>query len=74
VSDLRWRPSMFAPVVVHLVRDGGTAFTSDRYPGERYVHAACGQDTSIDGVEVLDSRRCPECLVWLERNSNNGKG
>lgn len=66
VSDPRWRPSMFAPVVVHLVRDGGTAFTSDRYPGERFVHGACGQDTHPEHEETLESIRCPECLSWLE--------
>lgn len=67
-NGLVWRPSMFAPVVVHLVRDGVTAYTSPRYPGERYVHAACGQDCSVDKGISFDSRKCPECLIWLERH------
>lgn len=69
-DGLVWRPSMFAPVVVHVVQDGSTAYVSERYPGQRFVHAACGQDTSIDGGERFDSMRCPECLSWLGRNGD----
>jgi hypothetical protein len=69
VSDLTWRPSMFAPVVVHLTREGDPAYTSERYPGQRFVHAACGQDTNADDVRGLESIECPECLVWLRNNS-----
>lgn len=66
-----WRPSMYAPKVSHITREGDPAYTSERYPGERWVHSACGQNTSADGEESLDSIRCPECLVWLR---NNGGG
>jgi hypothetical protein len=68
VSDLRWRPSMFAPVVVHLTREGDRAYTSDRYPGERWVYGACGQNTSADGVPAAESVKCPECVLWLENH------
>jgi hypothetical protein len=72
VSDLVWRPSMFAPVVAHLAREGSTAYTSDQYPGERWVHAACGQRTDPDAVEGLESMRCPECLAWLRGRRGEG--
>lgn len=69
---LVWRPSMFAPRVVHLAREGDTAYTSEEHPGERWVHAACGQRTSVDQGESFDSMRCPECLSWLNGNGSAG--
>ncbi len=68
MSDLVWRPSMFAPVVVHLTREGDTAYVSDRYPGQRFVHGACGQDTNADAVRGPDSIECPECVLWRENH------
>jgi hypothetical protein len=65
VTGLTWRPSMFAPRVVHLAKDGSTAYTSEQYPGERWVYAACGQRTDPERVESFDSVRCPECVTWL---------
>ena len=65
-DEFVWRPSMFAPIVVHITREGSTAYTSERYPGLRFIHAACGQDTSIDETESFDSIRCPECAIWLK--------
>ena len=63
-----WRPSMFAPCVVHLTREGDPAYTSDRYPGRRWVYGACGQNTAADGIAGPDSVQCPECVEWLRIN------
>jgi hypothetical protein len=63
-----WRRSMFAyRVVSHLAEDGQQRFTSVEYPGEPWVVAACGQKVEPDGAEPADVYRCPECLVWWER-------
>lgn len=65
-----WRPSMYAPRVVHLAREGAVPRTSPEYPGERWVVAACGQRTDPEAGESHDSVRCPECLVWLDQQQD----
>ena len=65
MSDHEWRPSMFAPSVVHWTAEGQITRTSRDYPGMAWVRSECSQKVDPDDDEQYDSIRCPECLAWL---------
>jgi hypothetical protein len=67
----RWRPSMFVREVTHIAIEGQTRRTSEDYPGERWVWAACGQKVRPDEDEPVVAQRCPECLAWLRDGRPN---
>lgn len=69
-----WRRSMFAYyAVAHLAEDGQTRRTSDDYPGEQWVWAACGQKVAPDEPELPDTHRCLECLTWWQQQQSAGR-
>lgn len=65
MSDHEWRPSRYAPSVVHWTAEGQTSRTSDDYPGLVWVRGECSQKVDPDADEQYDSIRCPECLASL---------
>lgn len=64
-NGLSWRPSMLNTGVSHLSRDGDTPRVSERFGDARWVHGACGQNTSADRDETWWMHRCLECMAWL---------
>lgn len=38
---------------------------SERFGEQRWVHGACGQNTSADQIETWWMARCLECMAWL---------